>query len=136
MCGVRLKTLPVHPTQVRNSAAKWATLLQRAAEREARLPGPGARGRASAAYIFHGWVLLWMCVGADVRVWVRWLGGISLKSPQACLTAPPKHLPPCQTDISEGLTLLAVPWVRMALQEVCASPICPKALWSSQCGNQ
>lgn len=53
-------TCPVHPTQVRNSAAQWTTLLQRAPEREARLPGPGACGRASAAYIFHGWVLPWM----------------------------------------------------------------------------
>lgn len=69
-------THPFPPTQVRHGAAKWAALLQRAPERKARFPSPGARGRASSAHIFHWWVPPEVKRGGKwMHMWVRWLGG-------------------------------------------------------------
>lgn len=66
--GVRPVTRPAHPTQVCHSAAQRAALLQRASEREARLPGLGDRGWASAAHLLHRWVPQGVC-GRGCSVW-------------------------------------------------------------------
>lgn len=63
-------------------------------------------------------------------------GGYKPRVPSGLPHCTPKHVPPCQTDISEDLTPLAIPWEKVHLSKWCVLLLSSKVLWSSQYGHQ